>query len=79
MADVYFESIHTKKRYKVVRFDQQAGTVTLLGPHNVEFTEPYSKERFQEMGYRPVQAEAPPPPPPSAPAPPPPPQAVVVG
>lgn len=78
MPDVYFESIHTKKRYKVVSRDAAAGTITLIGPHGVPFTEKYSKERFEEMGYRPVVAEAAPPPPPGA-APPPPQTLVVAG
>jgi hypothetical protein len=77
-VEVFFESVHTKKRYKVVSFDREAGTVTLVGPHGVPFTENYSKDRFEEMGYRPVQAEAAPPPPPGA-APPPPTTLVVAG
>lgn len=76
-ADVFFENIHTGKRYKVVSFDREAGTVTLIGPHNRPFTEKYSKERFQEMGYKAVQGEAAPPPPPGA-APAPPPSTLVV-
>jgi hypothetical protein len=75
-ADLYFENVATKKRYKVVKLDQEAGTITLVGPHGVEFTDTYSKERFAQMGYRPVMADAPPPPP--AGAAPPPPAAVVV-
>lgn len=74
MADVYFESIHTKLRYKVVGFDQAAGTVTLVGRHGRPFTEKYSKDRFEEMGYRPVkgdaEVQASPPAPPAPPAPP---------
>jgi hypothetical protein len=77
MPDVYFENVHTKNRYKVVSFDQAAGTVTLLGRHGVPFSEKYSKDRFEEMGYRPVQDDAPavapaPPAPPTGAAPPPP-------
>jgi hypothetical protein len=75
--EIFFENIHTKKRYKIVKFDRETGTVELVGPHNVPFTEKYSKERFEEMGYRPVQAEAAPPPPPGA-APAPPPSTLVV-
>ena len=76
MAKVFFENVHTKLRYEVVRFNREAGTVILLGKHGVEFEEKYSKDRFEEMGYRPVQGEAEeqasPPAPPAPPAPPPP-------
>ena len=61
-ADVYFENVHTKKRYKVVSFDREAGTVTLIGQHEIPFTEAYSRERFEKLGYRPVTDTAPPPP-----------------
>lgn len=73
MPDLFFENVHTKNRYKVVGFDREGGTITLLGRHNVPFTEKYSKDRFEEMGYRPVQDDAPsvPPPPAAAVAPPP--------
>lgn len=72
-AEIFFESVHTGKRYKIVRFDREAGTVELVGPHGVPFVEKYTKERFEEMGYRPVQAEAAP-----APPAPPPPSTMVV-
>jgi hypothetical protein len=36
----------------VLSFDTDKGTVTLVGEHGVEFTEPYSKERFLELGYK---------------------------
>lgn len=75
MPDVYFENPETGSRFKVVSFDQENGTVTLVGAHNKPFTEKYSKEHFAEMGYRLVASTAAPapPPPPSAPA------AIVVG
>lgn len=76
-AEVYFENVNTGKRYKVVKFDREAGTVTLIGPHNRPFTEPFSKERFQKMGYTLKTGDAAPPPPVGA-APPPPPQTLVV-
>lgn len=75
-AKVFFESVHTGKRYEIVSLDQAAGTVTLIGPHNQPFTEKYTKERFEEMGYKLVRDDAgaaPPPPPPTNAAPPPPP------
>lgn len=78
MADLYFENIDTGYRFKVLSFDKEKGTVTMVGPQNMPFTEPYSVERFKEMRYRPVTLDAPPPPPPGA-APPPPPAAIVVG
>lgn len=74
MPKVYFENIHTKNRYEIVRFNKEAGTVTLIGKHGVEFDQKYSKEEFERMGYRPVQGEAEaqdgPPAPPAPPAPP---------
>lgn len=53
---VYFENEKTKKRYKLVEFDQEAGMVRLQGPNRI-FNEPYSKERFKEMGYKLVKVE----------------------
>jgi hypothetical protein len=52
VAELYFENEATKRRYKVVKFDREAGTVTLIGQHNKPFTEKFSKERFQAMGYQ---------------------------
>lgn len=49
----------TGKSYKVVRFDQEAGQVTLMGEHGVEFTEKYDKEMFQRLGYKLQKVEAP--------------------
>lgn len=74
-VELYFENAATKTRFKVVRFDKEAGTVTLIGKHNREFTEKFSKERFQSMGYE-LKTEADPapgaaPPPPAGAAPPP--------
>lgn len=51
MAELYFINEHTQKRYKVIEFNKDAGTVTLVGSHNKPFTEKFSKERFQAMGY----------------------------
>lgn len=56
--ELYFENENTKRRYKVVAFDREAGTVTLIGPHNRPFTEKFSKERFQQMGYALKQEQA---------------------
>jgi hypothetical protein len=73
-AELFFENQATKRRYKIVSFDKEAGTVTLIGPHNLPFTEKFSKERFQQMGYTLVQEAAAPAPP----APPPPPTDTMV-
>ena len=54
MADVYFLNEATGKKYKVVAFDKEAGTVRLKGEHG-EFIEKYSRERFEKLGYRPWQ------------------------
>ncbi len=78
MPEIFFENAATKKRYKVVRFNKEAGTVTLVGPHNMEFDEKFDKDRFVKMGYSLVQGEAAAPPPPGA-APPPPAEMVVAG
>lgn len=48
----------TGKTYKVVKFDQEAGEVVLVGEHGVEFTEKYDKEMFQRLGYKLQQVTA---------------------
>lgn len=75
MPDLFFESVHTGRRYKIQSFDRENGTVTLIGSLNAPFIQKYSKEHFIEMGYKLVQEEgsAGAPPPPAAAAPPPPP------
>jgi hypothetical protein len=50
VAEVVCINEKTGKKYKVLAFDKEAGTVRLRGEHG-EFTEKYSKERFQQMGY----------------------------
>lgn len=54
---MYFENIKTKKRFKVVKLDKEKGIVTLQGDHN-PFVEPYSRERFEKLGYRLVVEQA---------------------
>lgn len=54
---LFFENIHTKKRYKILSFDRDAGTVKLIGAHNSPFEMEYSKELFQQMGYTLVKGE----------------------
>lgn len=51
MAEVFFENAKTGKRYSVVRFDQEAGKVTLKGEVGVEFAEKFDRAAFEEMGY----------------------------
>jgi hypothetical protein len=44
--------IHTKtgRRYEVISLNRDAGLIVLKG-ELAEFTEPYNKERFKELGY----------------------------
>lgn len=51
MADIAFVNVKTGRRYKVVQFNKEEGKVTLVGEAGIEFVEPYSKERFQNLGY----------------------------
>lgn len=53
MAELYFVNEKTGRRYKVVRFDEAAGKVVLIGEHGVEFDENYDKALFKKLGYRP--------------------------
>lgn len=46
-----FVNEKTGKAYKIVRFDQAAGKVTLVGEHGVEFEEKYDKDAFIRLGY----------------------------
>lgn len=52
MAEVAFVNEKTGKKYKVVKFDKEAGKVTLVGEAGVEFTERYDKELFVKLGYK---------------------------
>lgn len=52
MPEIVFVNEKTGKKYRVVSFDKEGGTVTLVGEHGVEFTENYSKELFQKLGYK---------------------------
>jgi hypothetical protein len=51
MAEYAFVNKKTGRKYKVVTFNKEAGEVTLVGDEGLEFTEPYSKERMQRLGY----------------------------
>lgn len=52
MPELYFTNTSTQKRYRIIRFDKEAGTVVLQGATGGEFTEKYSRERFEGMGYQ---------------------------
>lgn len=57
MTKIYFENTATGKRYEVVGIDKApdgSETITLKGEF-AEFKEPYSKERFKKLGYKPVK------------------------
>ena len=53
---MYFQNEKTGRKFEIVRFDKAAGTVVLRSnlPEfpNAEFEEKYTKERFQQMGYK---------------------------
>ncbi len=51
-AEIAFINEKTGKRYTVVSFDKEGGTVTLKGDQGVEFTENYDKELFRRLGYK---------------------------
>ena len=57
MSELFFQNIKTGKRYKIVSFNKEQGTVKLQGPH-ATWEEPYSKERFQQLGYTLVKEDA---------------------
>jgi hypothetical protein len=51
----YFESTkvqpgETPRRYQVVTIDKEKEEITLKGEHG-PFKEPYSRERFEKLGY----------------------------
>lgn len=47
---LYIENRKTGRRYTVVNFDKEAGTVTLKG-ERAEFTEKFDKQLFKDLGY----------------------------
>lgn len=51
MAEVFFESAKTKRRYQVVKFDKEHGKITFKGESGLEFTENYKPDFFKQMGY----------------------------
>lgn len=48
---VFFVNSKTGRKYKVLKFDRDAGKVHLQGEAGVEFVENYDKELFQKLGY----------------------------
>lgn len=56
MSKLYFENVHTKRRFEIVRLNRETNRITLRGQHAM-FDEDYDKDRFQAMGYRLVQGE----------------------
>lgn len=57
MSKKYFY-IHEKsgRKFEVIDIDPEAGTITLKGELS-QFTEPWSKEAFREMGYKRITEE----------------------
>lgn len=52
MAEDYvFVNKKTGRKYRILEFNQDGGTVRLAGEQGIEFVEPYSKERFEKLGY----------------------------
>jgi len=54
MSKTFLVNDETGKKYEVVKFDKAEGTITLKGERST-FTEPFDKEKFKAMGYRPVK------------------------
>lgn len=52
MPEIYFKNEHTGKRYRVVKFDRDAGKITLVGEAGIEFTDKYDRTFFEDLGYR---------------------------
>lgn len=55
---VYFKNKNTGKKYEFIRLDKEKGEITLKGQY-AEFTEPFNKARFEELGYEMVREEVP--------------------
>ena len=54
----YFENQMTKRRFEIISFDKEAGTVTLKGSHST-IEEPYDKDRLKKMGYKLIKEDVP--------------------
>ena len=55
---VFFVNKETKKRFQVLAWNKQTGVMKLKGQHST-FSEEYSKERFERLGYVLVREELP--------------------
>lgn len=55
-ADLYFQNTKTGLKYRVVKMDPVKKEITFQTEWG-QFTEPYSKERFQKMNYVLVKEE----------------------
>lgn len=55
MGRFYFINEKSGRKYEIIEFNQEAGTVRLKGEH-AEFTEKYDKDRFKSWGYTLKQA-----------------------
>lgn len=49
---VYLRHVESGRLYEVVSMDPEKQEITLRGPLGTTFTEPYSKERLQALGYK---------------------------
>lgn len=52
MADFAFVNMKTGRKYRVLEFDEANHKVRLVGEQGIEFVEPYSRERFEKLGYK---------------------------
>ena len=51
---LYFENTKTGKKFKVISWDKTTNEIVLKGEHG-EFTETFSKKKFKELNYKPVE------------------------
>lgn len=51
---LFFLNTRTGKKFEVIARDTTRNTITLRGTFG-DFTEEYSKERFKELGYKPIE------------------------
>lgn len=52
MTELVFVNEKSGRRYRVIKFNKEAGTVTMVGPHGLEIEERYSREKFENLGYK---------------------------
>jgi len=56
MQRIFFENSKTARRFEVISFDKENGTVTLQGSHGL-IQEDYDKDKFKALGYKLVKVE----------------------